>query len=103
MPGGHLKLTYWWSPPVLTIDDIEETDSNGDLTKGPSLPFPLWNILQNYAKWILAEQVGDEGKIKALSTRFKGPHGFEARIRSYLASFQTEEQVTVVDNWDDEV
>lgn len=103
LEGGHLHIEYWWSPPPLTVEDLYETDANGNFTKGPSVPEKMWVHILNYAKWVIAEQTGDIDKQEALARRFGGSDGIKNRVREFLGEFQTGDPRYVHDQYGAEV
>lgn len=103
MPGGSLKVTYWFTPPTITADVFSELDSDGNRTSRPPLPKKLWVPIQEYAKLVLLETTGDQYKTNALWQRWRGTLGIESRVRSILASFQIGESTNIKDSFRDEV
>jgi len=99
LTGSRLKAEYWWCPPVVDPDWLDEVDANGNYTKGPPFPRPLWVPIQDYAKWCIAEITGDIDKQRALARRWKSKGGIQEMVREYLARFQTGEPQYVKDTF----
>lgn len=103
MAGGFLKITYWFTPDIVTEDVFTQVDANGDRTARPPLPKQFWSPLQSYAKLVLLETTGDEYKSNALWKRWGGPEGVLNKCRVLAGSFQLGEPNMVKDAFADEV
>jgi hypothetical protein len=101
-PGGVLLIEYWFVPPRVTVDILNETDANGDFTKEPMFNQVLHIPILNYAKWVLAELAEEPGKIASLQMRFGGAQGIDRQVENLLGQFQTDTQELVRDVYGDE-
>lgn len=101
--GGSLKVTYWFTPATITADVFTDTDSSGDRTTRPPVPKKLWNGIEDYAKLVLLETMGDQYKQNALWQRLRGPDGVVERLKTLCGSFQLGEANTVEDTLPEEV
>jgi hypothetical protein len=88
MQGGHLKMRYWYTPPLIDKSIFYATDVNGDRTTKPVLPRKTWVAIGEYAKLVILETTGDDYKANALWKRWGGTGGILERLRTVLASFQ---------------
>jgi Arc/MetJ family transcription regulator len=100
-PAQKLKINYWFTPPLLLVDDFFATDTNGDRTKRPPVPRKMWVPLMEYAKLVILETTGDDYKSAALWRRYGGPAGILERVRMLLSAFQVGEEVFVQDRMTD--
>lgn len=94
---GKLRVNYWFTPPLVTVDDFYETDANGDRTKRPPLPRKMWPHIITYAKLQLLETTGDDYRSAALWRRYHGPAGVLERVKTVLQAFQVGDPVFVDD------
>ena len=98
LTSGKLKINYWFTPPLVVVDDFFATDANGDRTKRPALPRKLWVPTMEYAKLVILATTGDDYKSAAIWRRSHGPSGILERVRTVLAAFQVGEPVFVEDS-----
>lgn len=103
LANGSLKVTYWFTPAQITAEVFSLVDANGDRTARPPLPPKLWVPIQEYAKLVLLETIGDQYKQNALWQRWHGTSGIETRVRTILGSFQLGQEKAIKDSFADEV
>lgn len=103
LAGGSLKVTYWFTPATITSSIFTDVDSNGDRLARPPLPRKLWPFIEEYAKLVLLETMGDAYKTSGIWTRWNGRSGLEAQCRMLVGAFQLGEPTNVHDVFADEV
>lgn len=94
---GSLRVNYWFTPPLVAVDDFYATDANGDRTKRPTLPRKMWPHILTYAKLVILETTGDDYRSTAIWRRYSGPAGVLERVKTVLQAFQVGEPVFVDD------
>ncbi len=87
--GGHLKVDYWWTPPLVEADWFSEVDASGNFSKAPPFPRAMWPYILEYAKWVVADTTGDIAKSRALARRWSSKGGMQEKVREFLGQFQT--------------
>ncbi len=103
MADGALKVTYWFTPALITKDVFTDMEEDGSRVSRPPLPRKLWPFIEEYAKLVLLEQMGDAYKTASLWSRWNGKSGLEAQCRLLVGSFQLGEPNHVHDVFVDEV
>lgn len=100
--SGDLRVDYWFSPPTVTPEFFTELDANGNYTKKPTLPRPVWTDMLNYSHLLILETTDDQSKAMSIWRRFQGPAGIEQRLRNFLGTFQTGSSETAIDRYAEE-
>jgi hypothetical protein len=88
VPGGLLKIRYWYTPPLIDKTVFYATDVSGNRTTRPVLPRKVWVPICEYAKLVILETTGDDFKAAALWKRWGGTDGISNRLKTVLANFQ---------------